>query len=349
MLKSITIFKNYFHYPSVLPMAFALGLLLFATCAPPQYPQPFTRLEGKAQGTTFSIIYEDSLNRSFTSPVDSLFRLMDKSMSLWDTTSIISHFNRNTPNTLADSHFETVFNRSIDISKLTDGAFDITVAPLVKRWGFHFKKNETAPDSAEVKRLLDCCGYSKIRLENRALIKAKPCMQVDVNAIAQGYTVDVIAEFLEAQGIKNYMVELGGEVRTLGKNESGKAWQIGIDKPTENTENTEGGQRPLQRIVSVTGKAVATSGSYRKFVVREGKKYSHAIEPKTGFPVQHNLLSVSVMANTCADADAFATAFLVMGLEKAKTKAAELGLSVLFIFQNDKLGLEEYSSGAFNP
>lgn len=318
-------------------------LFFWVGCETPQQPKAFIRLGGKAQGTTFSIIYLDSLNRNFTTQTDSFLRLIDKSMSLWDTTSVISNFNKNTPGTLADEHFDTVFRRSMVISGLTDGYFDVTVAPLVKAWGFHFKKNDNSPDDNTIKELLQCCGWQKIQLINRLLIKEQPCMQVDFNAIAQGYTVDLVAQFLEKQGVKDYMVEIGGEVRTAGNNESGKPWVIGIDKPVESTEG-----RPLQRTISLSGKSMATSGSYRKFVVRNGKKYSHMIDPKTGYPVHHSLLSVSVIANNCTDADALATAFMVMGLEKATVKAQALGISALFVYQNDKQELVEQIVGSLD-
>ena len=320
--------------------------VLFFACNAPKTSKPYIRLEGKAQGTTFSIIYFDSLERNFAHQADSLFRVIDKSASLWDKTSIISNFNKNTPNTIADEHFIKIFQRSMEMSQMTEGAFDVTVSPLVKRWGFHFKKNATIPDKTEVMNLLACCGWQKVRLEKGILVKQNPCNQLDFNAIAQGYTVDLMAQFLENQGIRHYMVEIGGEVRAAGKNESGEFWHIGIDKPIENTENTEG-VRPLQRVVNLNGKSMATSGSYRKFIIRDGKKYSHMIDPSTGYPIQHNLLSVSVIANNCTDADALATAFMIMGLEKAKIKAAQLGVGALFIYQNEKQAFEEVQIGDF--
>ena len=154
-----------------------------------------------------------------------------------------------------------------------------------------------------------------------------------------------MAQFLESKGITNYMIEIGGEVRASGKNDKGELWHIGIDKPIENSDNT--GVRPLERIVSLDGKSLATSGSYRKFIVSDGKKYSHTIDSATGYPIQHNLLSVSVLANNCTDADALATAFMVMGLDKAKAKATQLGVSALFIFQNEKQAYEEVQVGKF--
>ena len=290
------------------------------------------RLEGKAQGTTFHITYYDSLSRDFSIPVDSLFRLIDRSMSLWDSASVISRINRNEADVQVDEHFATVFRRSQEVSVTTGGAFDITVGPLVKAWGFSYKKGLPPPDSAQVDSLRQLTGFQKVRLENGRLIKADPRMEVDMNAIAQGYTVDVIAQFLEQKGIRHYMVEIGGEVRTAGQNDKGEAWQIGIDKPVG--EETAG--RPLQTVVSLSGKALATSGSYRKFIVRDGKKFSHAIDPKTGYPITHNLLSVSVLAGDCTTADAYATAFLVLGLEKAMELAPKLGLEVYGIYAGEQ-------------
>ena len=286
-------------------------ILVMAGCSPE--PAAYTRLEGNAQGTTFHMTYRDSLSRDFSGPVDSLFRLIDRSMSLWDSTSVISRLNRNEPGVPIDEHFTAVFRRSEEVSAATEGAFDITVGPLVKAWGFSTKKGLPPPDSATVDSLLQLVGYEKVRLENGVLIKADPRMQVDVNAIAQGYTVDVMARFFQQHGIRDYMIEIGGEVITAGRNEEGEAWKIGIDKPLDN--EAEG--RPLQTVVRLSGKALATSGSYRKFVVRNGKKYSHEIDPHTGYPITHNMLSVSVLADDCTTADAYATAFMVVGLEKA--------------------------------
>lgn len=307
-----------------------LFCVAFVACR--QAPPTYTRLEGKAQGTTFHITYYDSLSRDFSAPVDSLFRLIDRSMSLWDSASVISRMNRNEAGVEADEHFAAVFRRSQEVSATTGGAFDITVGPLVKAWGFSYKKGLPPPDSARVDSLRQLTGFQKVRLENGRLVKADPRMEVDMNAIAQGYTVDVIAQYLEQKGIRHYMVEIGGEVRTAGQNDKGEAWQIGIDKPVG--EETAG--RPLQTVVSLSGKALATSGSYRKFIVRDGKKFSHAIDPKTGYPITHNLLSVSVLAGDCATADAYATAFLVLGMEKAMEMSPKLGLEIYGIYADDQ-------------
>jgi len=306
---------------------YLLLLLAFFSCQPEA--TKYTQLEGQAQGTTFHITYADSLARDFSAPVDSLFRLIDRSMSLWDSTSVISRVNRNEPGVVVDEHFAAVFRRAQQVSAATGGVFDITVGPLVRAWGFSYKKGLPPPDSAQVDSLRQLIGFQNVQLENGVLQKADPRMEVDMNAIAQGYTVDVLALFLEKHGVRHYMVEIGGEVRTAGHNERGESWRIGIDKPV----GEGGGEgRPLQTVVPVSGKSLATSGSYRKFVERNGKKYSHAIDPRTGYPITHNLLSVSVLAGDCATADAYATAFLVLGLEKSMEIAEREGLKIYAIY-----------------
>lgn len=316
-----------------------LGFLLASNGC--QQKPKFTHLEGRAQGTTFRIVYADE--QDFSKPIDSLFRVIDHSMSLWDSTSIISRLNKNQPETQADVHFETVFKKAYEVSETTDGAFDMTVGPLVKTWGFSYKKGLPLPNQKQVDSLRKLIGYRKVQLKNGVLVKENPMTEIDFNAIAQGYTVDVMADFLQAKGIKDYLVEIGGEVRAMGHNEKGQVWKIGIDKPVEEEE----ANRPLQAIVSLNGKALATSGSYRKFVIREGKKYSHAIDPKTGYPITHNLLSVSVIADDCMTADAFATAFLVVGLEKAKQIAQQQQLEWYGIYTKTDGSLATYTTAGF--
>lgn len=316
-------------------------LLGFASC---QKSSPaYTQLEGSAQGTTFRIVYDDSVARDFSVAADSIFRVIDRSMSLWDSTSLISLLNANDPAVRADAHYTNVFRRGWEVSEQTDGRFDCTVGPLVKVWGFSYKKNLPPPDSVQVDSLKRLIGYHKVRLEGGKLIKENPQIQIDFNAIAQGYTVDVLADFLKSKGVKNYMVEVGGEVRAEGRNESGKIWRIGIDKPVDNAAVG----RPLQAVVSLDNKSLATSGSYRKFVERDGHKFSHAIDPHTGYPITHNLLSISVLAPDCMSADAYATAFLVMGLEKAIPLAKEKGLELYGISAGKDGQLTVYQSAGF--
>ncbi|MDP5121929.1 MAG: FAD:protein FMN transferase [Spirosomaceae bacterium] len=301
----------------------------------------FTTLQGNAQGTTFRFIFQDSSERDFSEEIDSLFRSIDKSMSLWDSTSIITQVNAGNTNLELDEPFVRVFNASERISKITEGAFDITVAPLVKAWGFSFKKDLPPPTDLQIDSLKSLIDYRKLSIHNGKLIRKKDNVSVDFNAIAQGYSVDAVAEFLEVKGVTNYMVEIGGEVRASGVNSRNEAWNIGIDKPIES------GKRELQTVVSLKNQSLATSGSYRKFTERGGKKYSHTIDPKTGYPVTHNLLSASVLMNNCTDADGYATACMVLGVEKSLELAKKVGFEVYLIFENEKGEFEVKKSAGF--
>jgi thiamine biosynthesis lipoprotein len=305
-----------------------LSAILFS-CKP---SGEYVSIGGQAQGTSFAITYEAIDNADYSAEVDSLFKFIDRSMSLWDTTSLIARINKNDFSQPVDLHFKNVLEASLRVEKETDGYFNVTVGPLVKAWGFVTKKNLPAPNPAQVDSLKSLIGKVGIDV-NGIFFKENPKSQIDFNAIAQGYTVDVVAKFLEEKGIKNYLIEIGGEVFGKGKNREGKPWKVGIEKPEEEREG-------IASVVNLQNKALATSGSYRKFFVKNGKKYSHAVDPHTGYPVQHNLLSISVLANNCIDADAYATALLVMGLEKAKIFAQKNKLNFFAIYENN--GKNEY-------
>lgn len=307
-----------------------LGVSLFG-CKP---KGEYVGLSGQAQGTSFAITYEAIDDADYSAEVDSLFRFIDKSMSLWDSTSLISKINQNDFSKRIDIHFKNVLEASLRVEKETEGYFNVTVGPLVKAWGFVTKKNMPAPSDAQVDSLKALIG--KVGIDsNGKFFKDKPNLQIDFNAIAQGYTVDVIARFLESKGIKNYLVEIGGEVYGKGKNREGKSWKVGIEKPEEDRQG-------IASVVNLKNKALATSGSYRKFFIKDGKKFSHAVDPHTGFPVQHNLLSISVLADNCTDADAYATALLVMGLEKAQKFAEAKEIDFFAIY--DQNGKNQYYS-----
>lgn len=268
---------------------------------------------GFIQGSTYSIVYENSIKMSsagLRSEVEKLLHNFDLSLSVYNDSSIISRLNRN-ENVIPDSLFTGVFRKSALISAMTDGAFDITVSPLVRAWGFgpdaHKNFTEAKRDS-----LLQLVGMSKVSLVNGRLVKSDPRITLDVNAIAQGYSVDVVCRYLDKLGFRNYLVEIGGEVRSKGT-KAGVAWRIGIDKPIDN--NMSPGES-LQAIVKLTDKALATSGNYRKFYIENGIKYSHEIDPRTGYPARNTLLSVSIIADDCATADGIATACMVMGKNK---------------------------------
>ena len=239
---------------------------------------------------------------------------VDASLSMFNKESIISRINNNQSVELNDMFVE-VFQQAEKISEDTDGAFDITVGPLVNAWGFGFK-HEQLPNKHAVDSLMTIIGYKKVQLaSNGSIKKSDPRITLDCSAIAKGYGVDVVARLLEEKGISNYMVEIGGEVVTRGISEKRVPWKIGVTKPTDDPLS-EGGE--LQTILNVTDKAMATSGNYRNFYYKGKRKYAHTINPKTGYPVQHSILSATVLTNTCMRADAYATAFMVMGFEGAK-------------------------------
>lgn len=288
------------------------GLSSLFSCEPYESGYYIT-VTGPAQGTSYQVTYESRDSANFQVAVDSLLHRFDMSLSAYQPLSIISQINNNVPEVKPDSFFISVFNAAGVIWKESDGAFDITVAPVVNAWGFGFTEAAKV-DSTMIDSLLQYVGMEMVRLEDGYIIKEKREIMFDVNAIAQGYAVDVLASFLEEKGIKNYLVEIGGEVKTMGRNSRGQFWRVGIDKPIEGLQ-LPGVQ--IEAIISLSGKALATSGNYRRFYEKDGIKYSHTIDPFTGYPVQHNLLSATVLADDGMTADGFATAFMVMGVEKS--------------------------------
>jgi FAD:protein FMN transferase len=300
------------------------------TCKKPVYDS-FT---GFTQGTTYSIVYENKDNIApevLKTRIDKLLHDFDMSMSGYNDSSIISKINRN-EDAVPDSFFIDVYNKSLLVWKMSGGAFDITVGPLVRAWGFgpddHKNFTEAKKDS-----LLKLVGMEKISLVNGRLIKSNPGINIDVNAIAQGYSVDVVCRYFESIGISNCLVEIGGEVRGIGK-KAGALWRIGIDRPEDN--NMVPGQS-LQAIIKISDKAVSTSGNYRKFYVEDGVKYSHTIDPKTGYPAKNRLLSATIIADDCTMADGIATACMVLGKEKAiDFILAHPQFSAYFVFSDDE-------------
>ena len=306
-------------------------LLLIISCR--QDRRAVIKISGEAQGTTYSITWISAERQNYKTAFDSIFKKIDSSLSTYLPFSIVSRINNNDTLALPDEHFKNVFRKSEEVSEKTNGAFDVTIGPLVNAWGFGFTKKAKV-DSQLIKNLLPFIGYKMVKLEGTRLVKEKKEIQLDFNAIAQGYTVDVLAFFLESKGIQDYLVELGGEVKSRGIKKNGELWKIGIDKPEENTND----ERHLQAILELNNKALATSGNYRKFYVENGKKFSHILDPATGYPAKNNLLSASVIADDCMIADAYATAFMVMGLEKSKQfleQHKELNLEVYFVFDEN--------------
>lgn len=269
--------------------------------------------EGAIFGTFYHIVYEHSDDKNLHEDIMAKLTEFDLSLSTYKPQSIISRVNTNDTTVVLDHYFLTTFKRGEEIARITDGAFDMTVAPLVNAWGFGFK-NKLDPEMIPVDSLLEIVGYKKVRLENGKVIKDDPRIMFDASAIAKGYGVDVVADFLELQGVTNYMVEIGGEIRAKGKNNKGRIWRVGIDKPIDDPSTM---LREIQDVIELENGAMATSGNYRQFYIKNGKKYAHTIDPRKGYPVQHSLLSASVIAPDCMSADAYATSFMVLGLDKS--------------------------------
>ncbi|MBE9509541.1 MAG: FAD:protein FMN transferase [Bacteroidetes bacterium] len=299
-------------------------------------------LDGFTQGTTYHIVYKQPYSLGFflnsnihdyQEEIDSLLMEFDRSLSVYLPGSVISRINNNDKDVKVDSLFRKVFNKAKEVNELSNGAFDITVGPLVNAWGFGTELREKI-DSALIDSLIQFVGMEKVRIEKERVIKSEPGVKLDVNAIAQGYSVDIVAGFLRDKGIKNYLVEIGGEISAAGTKKKGTPWKVGVDKPYDN--NFIPGQ-DLQVILTLEDNSMATSGNYRKFFEENGVKYSHSIDPKTGYPVRHNLLSVTVTAPDCMSADAFATAFMIIGLEKSIKLVKKLdGIEAYFIYSDDK-------------
>ncbi|HSF44757.1 MAG TPA: FAD:protein FMN transferase, partial [Chitinophagaceae bacterium] len=290
-------------------------------------------ISGAAQGTSYSITYLAGAYSNYRESIDSIFKQIDLSLSTYVPGSIISRINRNDSDVLVDEHFLAVFHKSIDVSENTKGLFDVTVAPLVNAYGFGPTKKEPL-DKKRIDTLLNYIGYTKVKVMDSKLVKTVPQVMLDFNAIAQGYTVDVLASFLESKGIHNYLIELGGEIRAKGKKLDASPWTIGIEQPEESKEAGVS----LNTRISLQNTALATSGNYKKFYVEHGNKYTHIINPLTGVPAKSNLLSATVLAADCMTADAYATAFMVMGLDNAKQfllDHKELELEIFFIYDDN--------------
>ncbi|GGG91220.1 FAD:protein FMN transferase [Polaribacter pacificus] len=314
--------------------------LLFITCTI-QEEHKLVKLEGLVFGTTYHISYLASTKSSFQSEIDSLFALVNKSLSTYIPTSDISKINKGDSTVVVDPFFTEVFQKSKEIYKDTDGYFDPTIGMLVNAWGFGPEKQNNPLDSSKVEEMMAFVGLDKIQLIDNRIKKKDPRIYLDFNSIAKGYGVDVIARFLEGKQISNYLVEIGGEIRARGTNAKDQYWKVAIEKP-----NTDGSQS-FETVISLKNQSMATSGNYRKFrISKEGKKYVHTVNPKTGFAKESNLLSASVISNSdCADVDAYATAFMAMGFEKARELVeSQTKFKVFFMYLDVDGNIAEYAN-----
>ncbi len=310
-------------------------ILIVSLCISCSFPEKGTyyKIAGFAQGTSYHITYQypDSVN--LKSQVDSVLKEFDMLFSLYEPNSLISKVNRN-EESLVNTSFVKIYNTARRVWEESDGYFDVTVLPLVNAWGFGPGRKMDVEESI-IDSLLQFVGMDKVTLLENQIIKQHPNLQFDFNAIAQGYSVDVMETYFDSLGIKNYMIEIGGEIRTKGMNPSGQLWRIGVDRP--DFGNMIPGDQ-LQVILQMRNKALATSGNYRKFYEEDGVKFSHSINPKTGYPSRDQLLSATVLADDCITADAWATAFMVMGLEKSKAVLETKKEIEAYLIYGDEVG-----------
>jgi thiamine biosynthesis lipoprotein len=303
------------------------------------------QINGTAQGTTYHITYYATDSSISRWQIDSILKKIDTSLSVYNPQSLITRFNQSDTGIVMDNHFRAVLKKSLQTWQQTAGVFDITVSPLVQAWGFGPKKIDQLPDSATLKTLKTCVSSNNLYVQGNRLLKRKPCVQIDVNGIAQGYSVDVLAAFFEAHGINNYLVELGGEIRVKGRKQPGnEKMKIGIEAPGED----DFGLSMMQKIVTLEQGAITTSGSYRKFYESEGKKITHIIDPRTAYPSQNELISVTVYASDAITADAFDNALMVMGLQKAlQWVEKRKDLAAHFIYRTPSGAIADTASARF--
>ncbi|MCQ2301807.1 MAG: FAD:protein FMN transferase [Bacteroidales bacterium] len=318
---------------------FPLLLIAMVSCQPKMQK---TVIQGLAQGSYYAISYYDSLNRNFQHEIDSIFDAVDRSVSLWNDSSTISKVNRNEDVEL-DAIFIDNFNIAQQAAELSNGYFDPTISPLVAAWGFSYKNGDSiTPQLTDSLKAL--VNYRKIKIEDGKVVKENPLMSLDFNAIAQGYTSDLIASFLSSKGIHNFLIDTGGEIMGRGGKPDGSDWIVGIEKPAANWDS----ERVVQERLFLRDKGLVTSGSTRKYVERNGKRYSHCIDPTTGYPVEHNVLSVTVIAENSVWADALASICMVMGMEKSlEIINAREDTEAYYIFVNDKGELETFATKEF--
>jgi thiamine biosynthesis lipoprotein len=316
-----------------------LSLFIFYSVSLYSQQEPI-RIEGEAQGTTYHITYFDNQNRDFQPEIEKILKDFDLSVSTYIPNSIISRINSNEKNVIVDKYFIACFNKAKEVWKNTNGAFDPTIYPLSNAYGFGPGKKQKI-EKAKIDSMLKFVGFQLIKLKGNKVVKKDPRVALDFNAFAQGYSVDVVSDFLNSKGITAYIVEIGGEVYAKGRNSNGENWKIGIEKPIDNKET----ENPLKAIAKLENMAIATSGNYRRFIIEDGVKYVHHIDPKTGYPTKNNLLSASIFAKECITSDANATGVLVLGLEKAKVylkKHPEL--QAYLIYSDEKGNYQVYET-----
>lgn len=317
--------------------------MLIGCCALAQ--QPITALQrfelyGQAQGTTYTISYYDEKPRVNQSAIDSIFAVIDRSMSLYKKGSLINQFNANdTKRIVMDPHLATVIKKSFSIHKESKGLFDITVKPLVSLWGFGPDNRQDLPDAAAIATAMKTVGMKKLRVRGNSLLKRVPSLQIDLNGIAQGYTVDVLHDYLMAKNITQFIVEVGGEIRAYGEKPDGTPFRVLVDRP-------ESAGKTISHVVELRNKAITTSGSYEKFRQVKDYTFSHHIDPRTGYPLKSSTIAVTVIAETAMDADAYDNVFMAMNPRDAITFANSKNIIDIYLLYLEEGQVKEgYSKG----
>jgi thiamine biosynthesis lipoprotein len=290
------------------------------------------QISGFAQGTSYQISYYSREAVISSKEIDRKFSELDSSLSIYKPYSLINQFNRSEAGIEMDEHLHKVVQRSLKIWKESNGVFDIAILPIVEAWGFGAKRHSNQPSDADIQNALNCSGSDKLRIEGRRLIKTVPCLKIDVNGIAQGYSVDVIASYLESRGIENYLIEIGGEISVRGRKQPGnQIMKIGIEQPSNNKDEDGG----IQKVLEMKGGAITTSGNYRKFIQNGSRKLSHLMDPQTGRPISNELISVTVRTKDAMSADGYDNVLIGMGIEKAFAFLKKhKGLEAYFIYQD---------------
>lgn len=324
-----------FHSPEISGSQRYLVILCLLLCFSCKQDPKNIKMGGEVFGTTYSVQYYSEDNANFQNDFDRLFEEVNHSMSTYRPDSDISKINRN-ESVGIDTHFLKVFEKSKEIYRTTEGAFDPTIGVMVNAWDFGPEGKIANLDSLKIDSLMRYVGFNRMGLRENRVIKEANAF-IDFNAIAKGYGVDVIAEFLESKNVQNYIVEIGGEIRCKGLNlEKEHSWKVGIEMPHFD------GTQSIMESISLHNESMATSGTYRKYKTDDqGNRYSHIIDTKTGYPSKTNLLSISVIAENCMTADGYATAFKAMGIDKVRVFLSNHPeLKALLIYENDNHELE---------
>lgn len=304
--------------------------------------QKFT-IKGYAQGTDYTVVYYAKDSVVSAEEIKIVLDGLDSSLSIYKPYSTITRFNESETGVKVDRHLRKVIQKSLEVYGQTQGKFDITIYPIVRAWGFAETVVESLPDSATVQELLTCVGSDKIALRNDSLMKSKPCVKIDVNGIAQGYSVDYVADFLDGKGISCYLVEIGGELRVKGTKPDGEHMRIGVEMPADFSYQ----QPVIGKILSMERGAVTTSGDYRKYVESGGTKIIHLMDPKTGFPIKTDMISVTIVADDAMTADAYDNVLMGMGVEEALRFVSDKKMEAYLIYRDAAGVIRDTSSAGF--